>query len=97
MAITYTPATNFGAKDSLPVNDPSKVIKGSEFTTEFTAIQTAFGLAAPAASPTFTGTVTISSVDINGGTIDGVTIGGSSAGAITGRPLRVRLLFRLGI
>jgi hypothetical protein len=84
MSITYTPATNFGAKDSLPTNDPDKVIKGSEFTTEFTAIQTAFGLAAPAASPTFTGTVTIASVDINGGTIDGVTIGGSSAGAITG-------------
>jgi hypothetical protein len=84
MAVTYTPATNFGAKDSLPTNDPDKVIKGSEFTTEFTAIQTAFGLAAPAASPTFTGTVTIASVDINGGTIDGVTIGGSSAGAITG-------------
>jgi hypothetical protein len=81
MSITYTPATNFGAKDSLPTNDPDKVIKGSEFSTEFTAIQTAFGLAAPAASPTFTGTVTIASVDINGGTIDGVTIGGSSAGA----------------
>jgi hypothetical protein len=69
MAITYTPTTNFGAKDSLPTNDPDKVIKGSEFTTEFTAIQTAFGLAAPAASPTFTGTVTIASVDINGGTM----------------------------
>jgi len=81
MAVTYTPATNFGAKDSLPVNDPAKVIKGSEFTTEFTAIQTAFSNAAPSASPTFTGTVTIASVDINGGTIDGVTIGGSSAGA----------------
>ena len=81
MAVTYTPATNFGAKDSLPLNDPSKVIRGSEFTTEFTAIQTAFGLAAPAASPTFTGTATLASVDINGGTIDGVTIGGSSAGS----------------
>ena len=81
MSITYTPSTNFGSKDSLPTNDPDKVIKGSEFSTEFTAIQTAFGLAAPAASPTFTGTVTIASVDINGGTIDGVTIGGSSAEA----------------
>jgi hypothetical protein len=81
MAITYTPATNFGAKDSLPTNDPAKVIKGSEFTTEFAAIQSSFNLAAPTASPTFTGTVTIASVDINGGTIDGVTIGGSSAGA----------------
>ena len=81
MSITYTPSTNFGAKDSLPTNDSNKVIRGSEFTTEFVAIQTAFSNAAPAASPTFTGTVTISSVDINGGTIDGVTIGGSSAGA----------------
>jgi len=84
LSITYTPSTNFGAKDSLPSNDSNKVIRGSEFTTEFTAIQTAFGLAAPAASPTFTGTATLASVDINGGTIDGVTIGGSSAGAITG-------------
>jgi hypothetical protein len=81
MSITYTPSTNFGAKDSLPTNDSNKVIRGSEFTTEFVAIQTAFSNAAPSASPTFTGTVTISSVDINGGTIDGVTIGGSSAGA----------------
>jgi len=83
MAITYTPTTNFGSKDSLPTNDPDKVIKGSEFTTEFTAIQTAFGLAAPAASPTFTGTVTISSVDINGGAIDGTTIGGTTPAAGT--------------
>ena len=81
MSITYTPATNFGAKDSLPTNDPDKVIKGVDFTTEFSAIQTAFTLAAPIASPTFTGTVTIASVDINGGTIDGVTVGGASAGA----------------
>jgi hypothetical protein len=76
----------------LPTNDPAKVIKGSEFTTEFSAIQSSFNLAAPTASPTFTGTstfdniaatgtVTLSTVDINGGTIDGVTIGGSSAGA----------------
>lgn len=96
MAITYTPTTNFGAKDSLPTNDPAKVIKGAEFSTEFTAIQTAFGQAAPLASPTFTGTVTfnnvtatgtvtLSSVDINGGTIDGTPIGANSAstGAFT--------------
>ena len=83
MSITYTPSTNFGAKDSLPSNDSNKVIRGSEFTTEFTAIQTAFGLAAPAASPTFTGTVTIASVDINGGNIDGTTIGGTTPAAGT--------------
>jgi len=81
MAITYTPTTNFGAKDSLPTNDPDKVIKGSEFTTEFTAIQTAFSLAAPAASPTFTGTVTIPTADINGGNIDGTVIGAATPAA----------------
>lgn len=83
MAITYAPSVNFGAKDSLPSNDPSKVIKGSEFSVEFTAIQTAFGLAAPAASPTFTGTVTIPTADINGGTVDGTTIGGTTPAAAT--------------
>ena len=81
MAITYTPSVNFGAKDSLPTNDPSKVIKGSEFTTEFTAIQTAFSLAAPVASPTFTGTVTIPTADVNGGNIDGTVIGAATPAA----------------
>lgn len=81
MSITYTPATNFGAKDSLPTNDPDKVIKGVDFTTEFSAIQTAFTLAAPVASPTFTGTVTIPTADINGGNIDGTVIGAATPAA----------------
>ena len=82
MSITYTPATNFGAKDSLPTNDPDKVIKGVDFTTEFSAIQTAFTLAAPVASPTFTGTVTIPTADINGGTIDGVAFGSGTIDSV---------------
>jgi hypothetical protein len=65
MSITYTPTTNFGSKDSLPSNDPNKVIKGSEFTTEFSAIQTAFGLAAPTSNPTFTGTATFDDISAN--------------------------------
>jgi hypothetical protein len=65
MAITYTPATNFGAKDTLPTNDPGKVIKGAEFTTEFNAIQTAFGFAAPAASPALTGTVSLNGTGVD--------------------------------
>lgn len=81
MSITYTITTNFGAKDALPDGDPNKIIRGSEFTTEFNSIKTALSLAAPAASPTFTGTATFSQVDINGGALDGVTIGASSAGA----------------
>jgi len=46
-------------------------------------IQTQLDSKAPIASPTFTGTTTIPTVDINGGTVDGVTIGGASAGAGT--------------
>ena len=76
MSINYTASTNFGAKDALPANDPNKVIYGSEFTTEFVAIGTALGEAAPTASPTFTGTATFSGdVALNGSvTIDGESV-----------------------
>jgi hypothetical protein len=48
-------------------------------------IQTQLNLKATAASPTFTGTTTIATADINGGAIDGTTVGSSSAstGAFT--------------
>ena len=76
MSITYNASTNFGAKDALPINDPNKVIYGSEFTTEFVAIGTAFSEAAPTSSPTFTGTATFSGdVALNGSvTIDGESV-----------------------
>lgn len=38
---TYTVTTNFTAKDTLPVGDSAKLIKGSEFGTEFANISTA--------------------------------------------------------
>jgi len=101
----YTKSTNFTAKDSLPTGDTNKVIRGSEFDTEFNAISVAVATKSDLAGPTFTGTATfadltgtgtinftgatvsnlgtVTTVDINGGTIDGVTIGGSSAGAGT--------------
>ena len=73
----YTIVTNFGAKDSLPSGNPSKVIKGSEFTTEYTAVQTAVNSKGNIASPTFTGTVTAADLTVTGtftvGTIDGGT------------------------
>ena len=80
MSITYNASTNFGAKDALPINDPNKVIYGSEFTTEFVAIGTAFGEAAPTADPTFTGTATFSGdVELNGSvTLGTVQIGTES-------------------
>jgi hypothetical protein len=54
----YTITTNFGAKDSLPSGNAGKVIKGSEFTTEFTNIKTAVATKADTAGDTFTGAVT---------------------------------------
>ena len=72
MSVTYNITTNFGAKDALPTNDPDKVIKGTEFTTEFTNIKSAFTLAAPADAPVFTGTATFDGFTAATGTVTGV-------------------------
>ena len=73
----YTKSTNFTAKDSLPSGDSGKIIRGSEFDTEFNAIATAVTSKADLDSPTFTGTVTIPALNFTGtlstGTIDGGT------------------------
>ena len=79
----YTKSTDFAAKDSLSSGDSNKVVRGTEFETEFDAISTAIATKSDIASPTFTGTTTIPTVDINGGAIDGTTIGAASAGAGT--------------
>ncbi len=94
----YVKSTNFTAKDSLPTGDTNKVIRGSEFDTEFNAIATAVSTKSDLAGPTFTGTATFDGItatgtvdfsggnvttNIDGGTIDGVTIGGSTPGAGT--------------
>ena len=90
----YTKSTNFTAKDSLPTGDTNKVVRGSEFDTEFNAIATAVGTKADLAGPTFTGTatfadvsvsgtVTAGTIDLNGGALDNVTIGGSTPAAGT--------------
>lgn len=47
----YTKTTNFTAKDSLVSGNPSKIVKGSEIDTEFSAIQTAVNSKANTASP----------------------------------------------
>ena len=73
----YTKSTNFTAKDSLPSGDSGKIIRGSEFDTEFDALATAVTSKADLVSPTFTGTVTIPNLTLTGtlstGTIDGGT------------------------
>ena len=54
----YTKATNFLAKDSLPDTDAGKIIKGSEFDTEFNNLQTAVNSKADSLSAALSGTPT---------------------------------------
>ena len=42
MPITYTPLTNFAAKDQMPAGDPGKIIRGVDFTAEFDEIARLF-------------------------------------------------------
>jgi len=73
----YTKTTNFAAKDQLQSGNPAKIIKGSEIDAEYTNIQTAVATKADSSSPTFTGTVTIPTLNVSGtatiGTVDGGT------------------------
>ena len=52
----YTKATNFAAKDALPVGDANKKVKGVEVDNEFNAIANAVSTKADSNSPTLTGT-----------------------------------------
>ena len=54
----YTKTTNFLAKDSLPDTDTAKIIRGSEFDTEFNNLVTAVASKANTISPTLTGVPT---------------------------------------
>jgi hypothetical protein len=82
----YVKSTNFTAKDSLPQGDANKVIRGSEFDTEFNAIATAVATKSNNASPTFTGTATFDGITATG-TVNlsglSVTFSQLDAGAVT--------------
>jgi hypothetical protein len=54
----YNKATNFASKDGLPSGNPSKIVKGTEIDTEFTAISSAISSKSDINSPAFTGTPT---------------------------------------
>ena len=72
----YTKSTNFTAKDSLPTGDANKVVRGSEFDTEFNAVSTAIATKSDAANPTFTGTMTAANLTVSTtftATLDGGT------------------------
>jgi hypothetical protein len=55
----YTKATNFASKDSLPVGDANKKVKGVEIDNEFNAISNAISTKANLQSPEFTGVPTV--------------------------------------
>jgi hypothetical protein len=52
----YVKGTNFTAKDSLPIGNAGKIVKGTEIDVELTAIADAIASKADSNSPTFTGT-----------------------------------------
>lgn len=72
----YTKVTNFTSKDFLITGDPNKIVRGSEIDNEFTNIATAIATKSDAASPTFTGTVTVANLTITG-TITATIAGGT--------------------
>jgi hypothetical protein len=67
----YTKTVNFAAKDALPSGDTGKIVKGTEINIEFANIETAIASKADTSDPTFSGTVTIT-------TLDGATISGGT-------------------
>lgn len=83
----YTKTTNFTSKDSLPSGNTNKIIRGSEFDTEFNNIATAVQTKADLASPALTGTATAVNLTVSGTFTagSGITLTGSiSGGTIDG-------------
>lgn len=83
----YTKTTNFTSKDSLASGNPLKVVRGSEFDTEFNAISTAIATKADLASPALTGTATAVNLTVSGTLTAGAGItltGALSGGSIDG-------------
>lgn len=54
----YVKSTSFSSKDSLPLGDPLKIVKGTEIDTEFNNIATAVATKADINSPALIGTPT---------------------------------------
>jgi len=79
----YVKITDYAAKDSLLTGNPAKLVKGSEIGADFDAVVVAIASKPNSADPIFTGTTTIATADINGGTIDGTAIGGTTPAAIS--------------
>lgn len=74
----YTKTTDFAAKDSLPSGNAGKVIRGTEFETEFDNIAAAVATKIDKTGGTFTGTVAFNDVTITTADIAGLTVSGST-------------------
>jgi hypothetical protein len=61
----YVKSTNFSAKDTLPLNDPAKIVKGTELDIEFNNIATAVNSKANSISPALSGVPTAPTAAIN--------------------------------
>lgn len=73
----YTKLTNFAAKDALATGNPAKIVTGTDIDTEYNNIQTAVNSKADKASPTFTGTVAITTLNVSGTATIGTITGGT--------------------
>ena len=70
----YTKSTDFAVKDSLASGNPSKIVKGTEIDTEFSAIQSAVNSKADTNNSALTGTTTAVNLTVSGtftATVDG--------------------------
>jgi hypothetical protein len=80
----YTKTTNFTAKDSLPSGNAGKIVKGSDFDTEFDNIATAIATKQDTSSLGTMATQNANNVSITGGTMSGMTSIADADGNIRG-------------
>tara|TARA_R100000951_G_scaffold484_3_gene2156 strand:+ start:2418 stop:2690 length:273 start_codon:yes stop_codon:yes gene_type:complete len=81
----YVKQTNFGVKDSLASGNPKKLIRGSEFQTEFSNIETAVNSKADKLNAVLTGNTSAVNITATGATIltGATTLAGTLAGTFT--------------
>ena len=75
----------FTSKDGLATGNPNKLVRGSEFDTEFNAVKEAVNSKADKAAPTFTGTSQFAEITASSDlTVSGTTtLAGTLAGTFT--------------
>lgn len=86
----YTKTTDFASKDTLNPGDPNKIVRGTEFDTEFNNIATASATKADKDNPSFEGNVSVNgnitvpvnaTIDGRDVSVDGTKLDGIEAGA----------------